>query len=84
MLITTIDDGAVIDKLTKKLNRANTSSTANMDYPLPDNRLLFFSNENKSIFEIGYYHDIVNLGVRGRYLDVESDTMYKVKFPLKF
>lgn len=68
VLITTIDNEAVIDELTKKLNRANTSSTANMDYPLPDNRLLFFNNENESVFEIGYYRDIVSLGVKGRYL----------------
>jgi|SRR5690625_863750 len=83
-MMTTIDDNEVIDELVKKLNRANTSTTANMDYPLPDLRLIFFNNENEPVFEIGYYHEMMNLGVKGRYLDVEKDTMYQVEIPLNF
>jgi len=82
ILVATIEDKELINKLIKKLNSARTYSTANMDYPLPDYKLVFKNNEQKDIFTIGYYNEIANLGVKGRYLDVRKDVMYEVELRL--
>jgi len=84
VFVTTIEDHELINELIKELNSASTYSTANMDYPLPDNELIFKNDDNKNIFRIGYYHEVVNLGVKGRYLDVQEDIMYQVELKLPF
>jgi len=81
-LVNTIKDNELIDGLVKKLNSAKTYSTADMDYPLPDYELIFKNNKQEDIFSIGYYNEVVNLGVKGRYLDVREDIMYQVEFQL--
>lgn len=84
ILVTNIKDNELIDELVKELNSAKTYSTADMDYPLPGYELIFIDNEQEDIFSIGYYNEIVNLGVKGRYLDVREDIMYQVELQLPF
>jgi len=49
---------------------------------LPDFGLIFINDENKDIFRIGYYNDVMNLELKGFYLDVNEDIMYKVELQL--
>lgn len=81
-LLMTIDDPKLITELVKLLNRANTDSTANMGYPLPDYKLIFKDSNDQRVLTLGYYVEIVNLGVKGRYIDVPEDIMYQVDLQL--
>ncbi|MUV37981.1 hypothetical protein JNUCC1_01789 [Lentibacillus sp. JNUCC-1] len=81
-LHTTIKDPELIMNLVKELNIARTYSTADMDYPLPDYKLVFKDGDNGELFQIGYYKEVVKLGVKGRYLDVSEDIMYQVELQL--
>lgn len=81
-LVTSIEDNELIDELVEELNSANTASTANMDYPSPEYELIFKNDENEDVFKIGYYNEVMNLGVKGRYLDVNQDIMYQVDIKL--
>lgn len=81
-LVTSIEDNELIDELIEELNSANTASTADMDYPLPEYELIFKNDENEDVFKIGYYNEVMNLGVKGRYLDVNEDIMYQVDITL--
>lgn len=83
-LFTTIEDSELIDDLVEELNRAKTASTADMDYPLPEYELIFKNGENEEVFRVGFYNEVVNLGVKGRYLDVNEDIMYQVDLKLPF
>ncbi|GAB4074268.1 hypothetical protein GCM10028778_17710 [Barrientosiimonas marina] len=67
-LIAAIDDADFIDKLVNELDNARTKTTANIDYRSPDYEL-FFKNNDKTIFHIGYYQEVMDLGINGRYLD---------------
>jgi hypothetical protein len=80
-LITTTSDKEFIEELVNKLNNANTGSTANMDFRSPDYKLLF-KNDEETVYEIGYYNQVMNLSVNGRYLDFSEDVMYGVELPL--
>ena len=85
ILVTTIDDEQIIEKLVNQLNSARTKSTENMDYELPDYQLVFIT-DNKNVFEIGYYNELTNLFIMdSRYLKVDKDLMYGVdiKLPIK-
>lgn len=83
-LRTTINDTELITKLVNQLNSAKTYSTADMDYPLPDYKLIFKDDDNEDLFSIGYYNEVMNLGVKGRYLDVNEDILYQVELQLPY
>ncbi|SFM07086.1 hypothetical protein SAMN04487943_107113 [Gracilibacillus orientalis] len=70
--IATIDDKEFIEELVNSLDNAKTGSTANMNFELPDYDL-HFNNDEETLFKIGYYKKLVNLGVEGRYLDFRED-----------
>jgi hypothetical protein len=80
-IIATFEDKEFINELVKELDNANTSSTANMDFKSPDYKLLFKNNED-TLFELGYYSQIMKLNVEGRYWDFNKDKMYNVKHKL--
>ncbi|MDQ0159601.1 hypothetical protein [Alkalibacillus salilacus] len=77
-VVKTIEDEAFIEDLISELDQAETESTATMDYPLPGYELRF-KQEDDIVFTIGYYRDLITLGIEGRYLDVEQDKMYGVE-----
>src|SRR5699024_5679472 len=78
ILIDTIEDEEFIKKLVKKLDKATTESTANIDFELPDYELVFKNAEDEELFNIGYFKDVTDLGVKGRYWKENEDLMYKV------
>lgn len=78
-LIDTIVDEDFIENLVKKLDKATTHTTANMDLDLPDYKLIFKSDE-KEVFEIGYYKKVMNLEVEGRYW--KYDVGVKLELPI--
>ncbi|GGA90354.1 hypothetical protein [Ornithinibacillus halotolerans] len=80
--VTTIEDKEWIDELIEELNKAITHSTADMDYPSPDYKLIFKNAQDEDVFQIGYFIEVVKLGVKGRYVDVYEDVMYKVDLKL--
>jgi hypothetical protein len=80
-IIATFEDKEFINKLIKELDKANTSSTVNMDFDSPDYRLIFKNNKD-TIFELGYYRQVKKLNVKGRYWDFSKDEMYNVKLKL--
>lgn len=77
-LATTITDRTLIDSLVDNLETAETSSTANMDLPLPEYNLLFLNEEGAVLQEFGYYIEEKNHGVIGRYWNNDTDTHYNV------
>lgn len=79
--IATITDENFIKDLQEQFASAKTSSTAAVDFVSPDYKLLFKRDEEITL-EIGYYHQIMNLGVEGRYWDFKKDRMYGVSLEL--
>src|SRR5699024_8897728 len=61
-----IKDKEQIDKLVNALDIARTASIANLDFELPDYKLFFKNEAGEELFMIGYYKEVVNLGVEGR------------------
>lgn len=80
-VITTIKDEDIIRNLTSALTSADTHSTAAMSFPKPDYRLLFISNE-QVVKTLGYYIEEKDLGVSGRYQDIQRDIHYQVTIKL--
>ncbi|UTR10363.1 hypothetical protein MM300_21235 [Evansella sp. LMS18] len=78
-LVAIIDDKEFIDQLLKELDNARTSSTENMDIPMPDYNLMLKNNE-KVLYEIGYYKEVMNFGIEGQYW--EFDRLFGVKLEL--
>ncbi|GEM_PF-3395168 len=80
-LITTIDDEELIAQLVHELDTAETYSTANIDWALPDYKLLI-KHDNEVLYEMGYCNDVQNFGdgAVGRYW--EFDKLYGVSTPL--
>lgn len=76
-----IDDKPFIEKLVKELNSANTASTANLDFRMPDDKLLF-KHQEEVLLEIGYFIDLMNVKVKGRYWDFQEDEFYAVRLEL--
>lgn len=66
-LVTTITDSSFIDSLVRELEYANSSSTATINIPNPEYRLLFLNSEDNIIRDIGYYIEENDFGVVGRY-----------------
>ncbi|QDI90929.1 hypothetical protein EPH95_06835 [Salicibibacter halophilus] len=79
--IAIIEDIEYIEELVIELDNARTETTANLDYELPDYELLF-KNDEETVFDIGYYNQLMNLGVEGRYLDVSEDLIYGLELQL--
>lgn len=75
-LVSVIDDQEIIDKLVRELDSANTHSTENIDFPMPDYNLLL-KNKDTVLYEIGYYSEVVDLGIEGQYW--EFDRIFGVK-----
>lgn len=84
-LVDSIEDEETINELVKQLNGAKTASTATFDFELPAYELAFKNKKDEEIFTVGYFTDIVNLGVAGRYWDGNEELMYEVemKLPVK-
>jgi len=80
-LVDTIEDEKLIDNLVKKLDKASTHTTAFMDFELPDYKLIF-KNGEKEVYEIGYYKEVMYLGIKGRYWKADEDLIYGVKLEL--
>jgi hypothetical protein len=82
-LIATINDKDFIEALIKELDNAKTHSTANIDWSLPNYKLLF-KHDSEVLYEIGYCKDILNFGngAVGRYW--EFDKLYEVSTELLF
>lgn len=80
-LVDTIEDEEFMDKLVKKLEKATTHTTVNMDLELPEYKLIFKSGE-KDVFEVGYYKEVMHLEIKGRYWKADEDLIYGVKLEL--
>ncbi|MCF6138796.1 hypothetical protein [Pseudalkalibacillus berkeleyi] len=81
--LSTINDQAFIIGLIEKLEDAEQSSTATMDFQDPDYKIIIKDNQ-KIINDLGYYEGAIKLGVEGRYLNQEEERLYAVtvKLPL--
>lgn len=80
-LVATIDNEELIEELVKELNSAKAYSTADMDFAMPDYKLLFISKE-EVIYEIGYYKEVMKLGIEGQYWEFDQIYGVKLKLPL--
>jgi len=79
--ITTITDESFIQNLVQDLEKAKSNTTANMDLPHPDYRLIFFNND-KIVQELSYYINEQDFGVKGHYHNPEKDEHYDLKTKL--
>ncbi|MFC4559343.1 hypothetical protein ACFO3D_14175 [Virgibacillus kekensis] len=79
--VATINDKEFIDGLVKKLDKANTSSTANMNFQMPDYKLLLRNNAEVK-YEIGYYKKVRDLGIKGQYWEFDKIYGVKLKLPI--
>lgn len=82
-LVTTITDVSFIETLVQELESANSASTANMDIPNPDYRLLFMDSDDMVIQEIGYYTEEKDFGVVGRYLASDLHLAVTTELPIE-
>ncbi|MDQ0159686.1 DUF5301 domain-containing protein [Alkalibacillus salilacus] len=80
--VATIDDQEFIEELVKKLDNARTASTAEMSIPVNPDYDVHFKNDDQTLFNFSYYKEVINLGVEGRYRNVNEDTMYNVELQL--
>lgn len=68
--VTILTDKSLLENLAEELESASTTSTANMDIPHPDYRLLFYAADGTEELELGYYNEDMNFdGPSGRYID---------------
>lgn len=81
--ITTITDSSFINSLVEELEYANSSSTAMMDIPNADYRLLFLDSEDIIIQEIDYYIEEIDFGVVGRYHASDLHLAVTTELPLE-
>ncbi len=80
--IAKITDQDFISELINELSNANIS-TAKVDIPNPDYKLIFISGI-EAVYELGYYRQSMNTGVIGRYWDSQKDGLYGVTINLPF
>lgn len=80
-LVSTIKDKEFIKKLIAELNGAETAYTGTMDFAGPDYRLSF-QQEEETLFQLGYYSEMMKLGVDGNYLDYENEYIYEGELQL--
>lgn len=82
--IETIKDEDVIKDLIGKLEKAEIVRTEMMDFVLPEYKLIF-KNNDKILYELGYYQESLKFGdVEGHYWSQSEDKFYGVKVPLNF
>lgn len=53
-----------------------------MDFEDPDYRLRFQQDE-KTVFQLGYFKEMMELGVNGHYLDYENEYLYEGELKLR-
>ncbi len=80
-LIKEITDKALIDDLVKDLKKADTGTTANLDF-LPPEYELYFKTDDEVVYEMGYFTEVKDLDLDGRYWDFNNDRMYSVDHEL--
>ncbi|WP_208559704.1 hypothetical protein [Marinilactibacillus kalidii] len=80
----TVTDDSFIQSLIKELGTAQTSDTANMDIMSPDYQLVFIDNEGTVVKEIGYYIEVKNFGVSGRYQVDGEHIAVTTELPIEF
>ena len=78
-----MDDLALIRKLVRELDQAETISIANRNIDAPEYKLIFFEQEKK-LYELGYYLEVMDIGVSGRFLDEKSEGLLGVKIRLPY
>ncbi|MDX5474018.1 MAG: hypothetical protein LPK00_00655 [Bacillaceae bacterium] len=78
-----LDDLALIRKLVRELDQAETMSIANRNIAAPEYKLKFFKRETK-LYELGYYLEVIDIGLSGRFLDESSEGLLGVKIRLPF
>lgn len=81
-LVSKIEDKKFIKKLIGELNEAETAYTGTMDFEDPDYRLRFQQDE-KTVFQLGYFKEMMELGVNGHYLDYENEYLYEGELKLR-
>lgn len=79
--ISKITDTDFIQKLINELTNADYHSTAFINLVKPDFKVIFIS-EAESVYELGYYREIMNLDIAGRYWDFQKDGLYGVTLKL--
>ncbi|TFB12837.1 hypothetical protein E3U55_16975 [Filobacillus milosensis] len=80
-LIDIVNDKKFIEKLVNELDNARTHSTANIDWAMPDYKLIFKHN-GEALYKIGYCTEVQNFGngAVGRFW--EHDKLYDVSLKL--
>lgn len=81
-VVDVIDDGDFIGSLVNDLDSANTETTADLDFESPDYRLEF-QDDDETLLELGYYEQVMDLGVEGRYWNRSEQLFYKVDRELR-
>lgn len=81
-LVSKIEDKEFIKKLIGELNEAEAAYTGTMDFEDPDYRLRFQQDE-KTVFQLGYFKEMMELGVNGHYLDYENEYLYEGELKLR-
>lgn len=81
-LVSKIEDKEFIKKLIGELNEAKAAYTGTMDFEDPDYRLRFQQDE-KTVFQLGYFKEMMELGVNGHYLDYENEYLYEGELKLR-
>ncbi|MEC5425712.1 hypothetical protein QGM71_19775 [Virgibacillus sp. C22-A2] len=80
-LVSTISDEEFINELIVELESAVVGSTSGMDFASPDYKLSFKNNE-ETIYELGYYNEVMQLSVEGSYWSFNEQLMYQLLMPL--
>lgn len=75
--ITEITDQSFIDDLVKGLEHADTGTTANLSF-LPPEYKLYFKAEDETVHEMGYFAEMADLNLEGRYWDFSNKRMYGI------
>ena len=78
-----LDDLALIRKLVRELDQAENMSIANTNIAAPEFKLIFFEQETK-LYELGYYVELLDIGLAGRFLNESSEGLLGVKIRLPF
>lgn len=84
-LVATIDDQEFIENLEDELDRAETEGTETIDWAGPDFRLVFKSDDDDVLHEIGYCTEIqtFTIGSEGRYWKQEKLFEVVTEVPFK-
>lgn len=75
--LTEITDQSFINDLVTKLEHADTGTTA-IPYFLPPEYKLYFKADDATVYQMGYFAEVGDLNLEGRYWDFNNDRMYGV------